>query len=77
MAKKPPALGQSLVNLSGQIMSLTFALSSLLSIGDTVKNQDMSWGEKLLSIIMSLSFVISSTLPVIVNISKVIKGWGT
>lgn len=77
VAKLPPTLGQQLVNLSGQLTSIAFALTSIFSIIDTVKDKNMSFGDKFLSIVMSLSFVLSGIVPLLIGVVKAVKNWGT
>ena len=59
----------TLVGIAGGISSLSFAISSLSSIGDVFNNEDMSAGEKFLQITMSLSMA----LPMLINGLKALR----
>lgn len=61
--------GNNIMKLTSGVSSLAFGLSSLVSIVDVWNNKDMTAGEKMLSIIMSLSM----SLPMLIASFKSLK----
>lgn len=56
------SFAQRIVGVSQGLMSLTMGINALKAIGDVLKNDDMPFGEKLLSITMSLSMAIPALI---------------
>lgn len=58
-----PGLAESFVSLAGAISSLTMGISSLIGLWDTWNNEDISFGDKLLTTLTTLGMV----LPMIIS----------
>ena len=56
------SFAQRIVGVSQGLMSLTMGINAIRGIGDVLKNDDMPFGEKLLSITMSLSMAIPALI---------------
>ena len=60
---------QGLTDLMSGISEVAFGLQSLSTITDTLNNQDLTWGEKTLSILQSVAFGVPSLINGLGNIS--------
>ena len=69
MKAPPPSLGSTFITLAQTISSLTMAFNNLKGIWDTWNNDDMSFGEKLLSTFTSLGMV----LPTLITSMKALS----
>jgi hypothetical protein len=63
MKSPPPSLGQAFVTIAQSIGNVASAINTLKGLIDTWNNDDMSFGDKLLSTFTSLGMVI----PMLIN----------
>ena len=66
----PPTIGQTFVTLASSIGNVTMALTTLKGVWDTWNNDDMSFGDKLLSTLTSLGMVIPMVVTSMQTLSK-------
>lgn len=60
LQQQPATLGQSMTALANVMTSLAFTIQSIQALGSIWKNEDLSTGEKILSILMQLGFALNS-----------------
>lgn len=62
LQKQPATLGQSMTALANVMTSLAFTIQSIQALGSIWKNEDLSTGEKILSTLMQMGFLLNSLL---------------
>ena len=70
-------LSQGFTNLVSGISEVAFGLQSLSTITDTLNNQDLTWGEKTLSIIQSVAFGVPSLINGLGNVANGLSALST
>lgn len=68
---------QGFTDLMSGISEVAFGLQSLSTITDTLNNQDLTWGEKTLSIIQSVAFGIPSLINGLGQVTNGLTALGT
>jgi hypothetical protein len=69
MKMPPPSLGSTFVTLAQSISNVSMAINTLRGVWDTWTNDDMSFGEKLLSTFTSLGMVIPMLVTGVKNLT--------